>query len=59
LRCNYIMRGVYLPAGQHIVEFQFNLPRGPLYITLTAIGMGIILCVFLFALTREKKNVAS
>jgi hypothetical protein len=47
LRCNFIMRGVYLPPGPHTVEFQFSLPTGPLYITLAAFGVGIILCGFL------------
>ena len=26
LRCNYIMRGVYLERGSHRVEFRFHLP---------------------------------
>ena len=44
LRCNYIMRGVYLPAGPHTVEFQFQLPLGPLKITLAAIACGGSCC---------------
>jgi hypothetical protein len=47
LRCNFIMRGVYLPPGPHTVEFQFSLPSGPLYVTLAAFGVGILLCGFL------------
>ena len=35
LRCNFIMRGVYLTPGAHTVEFQFKLPNGPLYVSLT------------------------
>ena len=42
LRCNFLMRGVYLPAGPHTVEFQFSLPGKPLDITLTAIVVGIL-----------------
>jgi hypothetical protein len=54
LRCNFIMRGVYLPtAGQHTVEFSFTLPHRPLYITLTAIGVGLLLCGFLFYSSRK------
>ena len=44
LRCNYIMRGVYLPApGQHTVDFSFSLPHRPLYVTLAAflVGLGL------------------
>jgi hypothetical protein len=44
LRCNFIMRGVYLTSGAHTVEFQFKLPNGPLYVSLTAIAAGILLC---------------
>ena len=53
LRCNFIMRGVYLPAGPHTVELKFALPIGPLYVSLTAIGVAILLCGLLFVLTRR------
>jgi hypothetical protein len=46
LRCNYIMRGVYLPPGAHTVEFRFELPVGPLYISLAATGVGLLLLGF-------------
>jgi len=52
LRCNFIMRGVYLTPGTHTVEFQFILPNRPLYVSLTAIGIGILLVGCLFFLTR-------
>jgi hypothetical protein len=42
LRCNYIMRGVYLPPGAHTVEFRFQPPLGPLCVSLAAIGMGLL-----------------
>jgi hypothetical protein len=48
LRCNFLMRGVYLPAGSHTVEFYFSLPNKPLYITVAAFGVGVLLCAFLF-----------
>jgi hypothetical protein len=54
LRCNFIMRGVYLAPGNHTVEFQFSLPNKPLYVTLSAIGTGIILCVILFFASRRQ-----
>ncbi|HVU26908.1 MAG TPA: hypothetical protein VHG71_04140 [Verrucomicrobiae bacterium] len=54
LRCNFIMRGVYLTPGNHTVEFQFRIPNGPLYVSLAAIGVGIFLCGFLFFSTRRK-----
>jgi hypothetical protein len=57
LRCNYIMRGVYLPAGAHAVEFQFRLPNGPLKITLAAIAVGIVLLGLLMVVSRRKPAV--
>jgi len=54
LRCNFIMRGVYLPAaGSHTVDFKFKYPNPPLYITLTAIAFGMVLCGFLFYTRRR------
>jgi hypothetical protein len=58
LRCNFIMRGVYLTPGAHTVEFQFSLPHKPLYITLAAIGVGILLGSFLIVSTRRHSQRA-
>ncbi len=52
LRCNFIMRGVYLAPGAHTVEFSFSVPHKPLYVTLTAMGAGLLLCGFLIFSTR-------
>jgi hypothetical protein len=49
LHCNFIMRGVYLAPGAHIVEFRFALPNGLLYVTVTAIAIGILLICFLIS----------
>jgi hypothetical protein len=54
LRCNFIMRGVYLPPGAHTVEFNFSLPHGPLYVTLAAFATGIFLLGLLIFLQRRK-----
>jgi hypothetical protein len=53
LRANFIMRGVYLTPGAHIVEFRFSLPNKPLYVTLAAISTAILLCGLLFFSTRR------
>ena len=53
LRCNFIMRGVPVPAGPHTVDFQFRIPHKPLDITLTAMGLGLMLCVLLTMKTRK------
>jgi len=44
LRCNYIMRGVYLQPGPHLVEFAFDPPHWTLYVSLAAIAIGLGLC---------------
>jgi hypothetical protein len=56
LRCNYIMRGVYLMPGAHTVEFQFRLPNKPLYVTLTAIGTGLLLAGYLLISARKSRS---
>jgi hypothetical protein len=45
LRCNFIMRGVHLEAGDHVVEFRFKPPVMGLYVSLTAIAVGLALLV--------------
>jgi hypothetical protein len=54
LRCNFIMRGVYLPPGSHTVEFRFTLPNKPLYVTIAAMVVGILLLGLLILLERRK-----
>ncbi|MCS7090299.1 MAG: hypothetical protein RMN51_08345 [Verrucomicrobiota bacterium] len=43
LRCNGVVRGVYLEPGEHRVEFQYQPPAGPLYVSLVGIGLALIL----------------
>jgi hypothetical protein len=54
LRCNFIMRGVYLPPGSHTVEFRFTLPNKPLYVTITAMVVGVFLIGLLIFLGKRK-----
>jgi hypothetical protein len=58
LRANFIMRGVYLTQGEHNVEFQYSLPVKPLYVTLSAMAIGVLLCGFLVVLTRNPQTPA-
>lgn len=55
LRVNYIMRGVQLPAGNHQVEFKYRPPIGSLYVTLSAMGIGLLVCGFLAFTSRLPK----
>jgi hypothetical protein len=48
LRCNYLMRGVYLPAGAHKVEFKFQPPMGAFKVSLVAVCTSLLLCGLLF-----------
>jgi hypothetical protein len=43
LRCNYIMRGVFVPPGLHTVEFRFRPPLQFLWISVAALAIGILL----------------
>jgi len=43
LRCNFVMRGVQVPAGDHAVEFRYEPPRRMLYVSLTATAMLVAL----------------
>lgn len=56
LRCNYIMRGVELPPGQHQVEFSFEPPIRGLYVTLAAVALAVVLSGILLV-RREPKRV--
>jgi hypothetical protein len=57
LQCNFIMRGVQVPAGQHTVVFQFHPSLRGLKISLAAIGLGAVLCALLFVL-RQPSTVS-
>lgn len=43
LRCNFIMRGVYLPPGTHAVEFAFKPGLKVSYVSLAGLGVGLLL----------------
>jgi hypothetical protein len=47
LRCNYIMRGVYLTPGSHKVEFKFVQSMGTFYLSLAAFVLGGLLALAL------------
>jgi len=60
LRCNYIMRGVFVPAGHHLIEFRYQPPLKLLFISLTAFGLGIVLAgVVIVTRIRRKPQTPS
>jgi hypothetical protein len=42
LRCNYLMRGVHLMPGEHTVEFKFQPPYNLIFVSLSAIALGVL-----------------
>ena len=49
LRCNYLMRGVQIPKGEHRVEFHFRPPLNGFYVSLAALALGgVLLMVAVF-----------
>jgi hypothetical protein len=57
LRCNYIMRGVFLERGEHSVEFRFEPPHETLYVSLAGIALGAVLIGFAVVSRRRSGAV--
>ncbi len=55
LHCNYLMRGVYLLPGTHMVEFKFLPPVGLLYVSLAADGSALLSLGALIFLTYKSR----
>lgn len=59
-RVNYLMRGVFLPPGQHRVTMSFEPPVKGLYVSLAGIALGLLLSlVLLFAPKRDPQPAAA
>jgi len=43
LRCNYLMRAVYLRPGAHSAEFRLEHEAEVIYVSLAAIVLGLVL----------------
>jgi len=54
LRCNYLMRGVYVQPGSHTVEFRFAPPVHTLYVSVGALAVAVLLLGYL-AVSRGKQ----
>ena len=53
LRANYLMRGVLLSPGKHRVEFLFQPPSGPFWVSLGAI-LAAIICALVLGLAEGR-----
>ncbi len=58
LRANFIMRGVYLPAGTHEVAFRFEPSYYGLYVSAAAVLLGVLLSAWLFVASRRSAESA-
>ncbi|HWH70174.1 MAG TPA: YfhO family protein, partial [Candidatus Sulfotelmatobacter sp.] len=56
LRCNYLMRGVYLTPGSHKVEFRFQPPMDAFYVSLSAVGLAVLLCGLLLVVKGPSES---
>jgi hypothetical protein len=56
LKCNYLMRGVYLEPGHHEVEFKFRYDLKMLYVNLAAIFVGFCLLGYAVAINRKSSS---
>jgi len=48
LRCNFLMRGVQLPSGQHTVVFSYQPTSKIFYVSLGATLFGLLLCLIVW-----------
>ena len=56
LRCNYIMRGVEVPAGDHVVEFRYEPPQTGFAISLASIFVGGVIVCFIGTGQRRRPS---
>lgn len=57
LRCNFLMRGVQVPAGQHTVMFSYQPTSKVFYVSLGATLLGLALCGFVWWDGRRQRVV--
>ena len=57
LRCNYLMRGVYLQPGSHTVEFRFRPATDAFYVSVAAAVIGLLLLCYL-VVDRQNEAVS-
>jgi hypothetical protein len=55
LRCNFIMRGVALDPGAHVVEFSYTFPHRPLYLTMAGFGLAVLLGGYVLVDGRRRR----
>jgi hypothetical protein len=56
LRCNYIMRGVQVPPGEHQIEFRFTASLTPLFVSILGLAVGFGVLLFLGFSKKPDEN---
>jgi hypothetical protein len=56
LRCNYVMRGVRVPAGEHQVEFRFTASITTLCVSVAGMALGVVLLVYLGVTSKPEES---
>jgi hypothetical protein len=56
LRCNFIMRGIQVPAGSHKIEMRYAQPARMLWVSFATLAVGIALCGFLAFDSRKQRQ---
>jgi len=56
LRCNYIMRGVFLTPGEHTVEFRYHTSLRTLCVSLGGWAAGMLLAGWVFMRSRHANS---
>jgi hypothetical protein len=59
LRCNYLMRGLYLNPGPHTIEFRFQPPNRLLWVSVAADCVALLLCGFVVVAEKRSAPRAS
>ncbi|MCX8155619.1 MAG: YfhO family protein [Verrucomicrobiae bacterium] len=57
VRANFLMQGVFVPAGKHRVELRFEPPVTVFYVSLASFGVALVLCVWLLLAVRQPEPV--
>ncbi len=58
-RTNFMLRGVVVPAGEHVIEWTFHPPRYGIYITLWLLGLATLLAAGISALRARRRMLGS